>query len=139
MTERYQCDTCGACCRQLIVEVWEVDLLREPRLREACITLFKTEGDDEEPDAPAALLACGSGHPCRMLGEDNRCAIYPTRPTCCVAFEAGSEQCQDARRRAGLPLLAPVAEGASAARIPPDQRDGEAGNNASGHEEPPPR
>lgn len=27
----------------------------------------------------------------------NQCVIYPTRPNCCVALQAGDEQCQGAR------------------------------------------
>ena len=57
--------------------------------------------------AYGALLACGPSRPCGMLGSDNLCAVYPTRPNCCVAFRAGSVQCQMARDMARLPPLQP--------------------------------
>ena len=32
----YECDKCGACCRgNLLVEAYELDVLREPRLIES--------------------------------------------------------------------------------------------------------
>ncbi len=94
MPEQYQCDQCGACCRRLIIEIDHIDVVREPRLLEAAepfrLMDYETEWDQQY------LLACGSDHPCKML-DGNRCSIYPTRPNCCVGFEAGSDQCQAAR------------------------------------------
>lgn len=109
---RYECDQCGACCRQLIVEADDLDLLREPRLIEAdpyyagkpigeALTIL------EEPGR-ALTIACGSARPCRFLDDDSRCTIYPTRPNECVAMQAGDEQCQRAREMAELPRLEPV-------------------------------
>jgi Fe-S-cluster containining protein len=119
--DRYECDGCGACCRHMIIEIEDVDVVREPRLKEVAKP-FATEpgmihvdhnGDEYVPIEPGweagAMLACGSSMPCGMLAADNRCSIYPTRPNCCVAFRAGSEQCQDCRTMAKLPPLAPVA------------------------------
>lgn len=51
---------------------------------------------------------CGANMPCKMLGSDNRCTVYPTRPNVCVGFRAGDEQCQGARRMAVLSELLPV-------------------------------
>jgi Fe-S-cluster containining protein len=116
----YECDGCGACCRHLIIEIDELDIAREPRLKEVAKAFKAMEGaeyaDDEGlgPLAPGweagAMLACGSSMPCGMLDAGNRCTIYPTRPNCCVAFQAGSEQCQEARSSAKLPPLAAIAE-----------------------------
>ncbi|MGD9644290.1 MAG: YkgJ family cysteine cluster protein [Pirellulales bacterium] len=117
---RYDCDQCGACCRALIVEIDELDFVREPKLL-TTVTPFKTHpdevfvDDDDQPVAPlipgyqaGGMLACGSARPCPMIDEANRCTIYATRPTVCLAFRAGSEQCQMARRMIGLPELVPL-------------------------------
>ena len=112
---RFECDQCGACCRQLIIEIQHLDVVREPRLLDhakLCDGHGKiTYEDDWEK---IYMLACGETHPCSFLGADNRCAIYPTRPNCCVGMQAGDEQCQDARAMAGLPALAPTTEGGGA-------------------------
>jgi Fe-S-cluster containining protein len=116
---KYECDQCGACCRHLIIEIDELDLIREPRLigkAEAFkvpegMALIDDEGDETEEIVPGygagAMLACGSSKPCPML-DGNRCGIYPTRPNVCVAFKAGTEQCQQARESAGLQPLLPL-------------------------------
>ena len=95
-----ECDRCGLCCRDLIVEIGHVDVVREPKLRTAIIEAHAAGPDDWE--AEYILCAC---KPCPMLGADNLCTIYPTRPNVCVAFEAGSEQCRELRERRGLPPL----------------------------------
>lgn len=69
----------------MIVEIYEFDIWREPKLKDA-IDPFKDDSDY------AGLLACGKSKPCAFL-KDNKCEIYPTRPTCCVAFEPGDDQC----------------------------------------------
>lgn len=108
----YECDKCGACCKgNLIVEADEIDVLREPRLIEAdryyaplgvpkTLELLRT-------DAGRALtISCGQA--CKFLGQENLCSIHPTRPNVCVGFQAGDEQCQEARAAEGLPPLLPV-------------------------------
>jgi Fe-S-cluster containining protein len=110
----YQCDKCGACCRQFIVEIDWIDVLREPKLKEVSkpfkvppgMVLQDDDGPIENPDPyMAGALLCNALKPCQMLGEDNLCKIYPTRPNCCVGLEAGDRQCQEARQRSGLPPL----------------------------------
>ena len=101
---RYECDKCGACCKgTLIVEVDDFDVIREPRLIDAdahhrgkSVEQMVTEIQN---DGKAVILACVT--PCPFLGPDNHCSIYPTRPNCCVAMQAGDEQCQEARAEAG--------------------------------------
>ncbi len=39
---------------------------------------------------------------CPFLKEDLLCRIYETRPDVCRRFEAGSEQCIEARKRIGI-------------------------------------
>jgi Fe-S-cluster containining protein len=103
-TSRYECDLCGACCRgTLIVEAYYLDALREPRILDADVTGRKVALDDLDDECRCVLLAAGL--PCRFLGDDSRCTIYPTRPNTCVGFEAGDEQCQEARSQLGLPPL----------------------------------
>lgn len=103
----FECDQCGACCRKLIVEIVEADVVREPRLREVARPIRKAAyvmfGDEEPPDY---MLTCGK--PCPML-NGNQCSIHDTKPHVCAAFSAGSEQCQDARAADGLPPLVPLA------------------------------
>jgi Fe-S-cluster containining protein len=118
----YICEpNCGACCQYAIVEIDELDIAREPRLKEVCQPFksdFESDYTDEQtgenlgPLVPkwenGGMLACGGNHPCKMLTPDKRCDIYPTRPNCCVAFRAGSELCQQSRESAGLPRLKPA-------------------------------
>lgn len=101
----YECDRCGACCKTFIVEAEYVDAVREPRLFEIApvdLTLLR-EGSH------AIMLGCrkevGSPLVCQFFDEMSGCGIYPTRPNACVAFEAGSEQCQYARHRHGMDVL----------------------------------
>lgn len=111
MNEKYECDKCGACCNgQLIVEADWVDLSRVPRLLEADRhragwTLDEAFADLEEP-GKAMILAVGCR--CPFLDGDNHYEIHPTRPTVCVGLQAGDEQCQAARKEAGLEPLKPV-------------------------------
>lgn len=107
----YECDKCGACCQGIpFVETDDLDVLREPQLIDAdphhrgkavaqIVEEIRTQGK-------AVIIALGL--PCMFLGVDNQCTIYPTRPNCCVGLEAGDEQCQEARLRAGLEPLEPT-------------------------------
>ena len=108
MAERYECDGCGECCRRKLVDVFEEDVLREPRVGEQMSPLREPGLDGE-----IGYLNCGSGGSCFFLDGENRCSIYPTRPVVCVLFPAGSDQCQEVRREAGLPLLEPKADESS--------------------------
>src|SRR4051812_20657365 len=118
MADKYECDKCGACCKELIIEIGWIDVLREPKLREASEPFRFPPGEvpldendepipDPDPYMAGAMLACGHQLPCPLLGADNLCTIYPTRPTVCVGMQAGDEQCQQSRGMAGLPPLLP--------------------------------
>ncbi len=113
---KYECDCCGACCKgHLIVEADELDLLREPRLIEsdpywAMKSHSQAFAELQGDVGKALIIACGAERPCKFLGADDRCTIYPTRPNDCVAMQAGDEQCQMAREAAGLPPLLPIGE-----------------------------
>ena len=109
---KYACDRCGACCLgHLLVEADLVDLLREPRLltadQERLGWSFDAAVRDLE-DEDRSLLVAG-GIRCPFLGAENRCSVYPTRPTACVAMQAGGEQCQQVRHEAGLSVLQSLA------------------------------
>jgi Fe-S-cluster containining protein len=110
--ESFECDRCGACCRgHLIVEAELLDVMREPRLLEADPRYAgkSAEAAVSELDefGRCLLLACGQ-RTCALLEVDGSCGIYPTRPNACVAMQAGDEQCQYARRAAGLEPLRPA-------------------------------
>lgn len=96
------CDNCGLCCSKLIIEIEHIDVVREPKL------LPIVEQMDVMEDSPwdrQYLLACGSGMPCKMLGEDKKCQIYPTRPNTCIGFEVGCDKCNELREDYGLPPI----------------------------------
>ena len=105
----YECDKCGACCRQLIVEADDIDLMREPQLLYADRDFVANYGPDEAIEAlqeEGRCLIIAGGKRCYFL-EENQCSIYPTRPNACVAMQAGDEQCQQTRREEGLWQLMP--------------------------------
>lgn len=106
----FECDRCGACCEQLIIEAELSDAIREPRIAKECDLL---DGRGRLPLADAKFsIACGKSAPCPFASRDaaglHTCGIYPTRPHECVVFQAGSEKCQRSRREVGLPELKPV-------------------------------
>lgn len=110
MTERYECDQCGACCNgTLIVEASWLDLEREPKIKDSDPFYVDKTLDETRSmladEMRVIVMVCGSSRPCSMLGENQQCQIYPTRPNVCVAMEAGSEQCQEARQQMGLSRL----------------------------------
>jgi len=105
------CDQCGACCKgHLIVEAYELDVLREPNLATADISERTREHAHEtlmaDLQEEGRCLVIAAGEECKFLRGDNTCAIYPSRPNVCVGLQAGDEQCQEARREEGLPPLA---------------------------------
>lgn len=103
MNQTFECDGCGACCRTKLVDVYEVDLLREPRLGRHMLPV--RDGLDGE----IGYLNCLAEQRCPFLDNENRCSVYLQRPTVCVLFPAGGEECQEARKSIGLPPLEPAA------------------------------
>ena len=104
------CDQCGACCRTFPIFASAADADREPRLSAETRRL---------PDHLATHAWRFQLYPlpfhdgCPFLDRRQRCGVYPTRPTACRSFAAGSDQCQEARRRDGLPPLGPPPPGAA--------------------------
>ena len=122
MNPQFVCDHCGACCQgHLIVETTALDVMREPKLIDADPHYTGLSRDEVltqlDSEWRALIIACGTERPCIYLGSDKRCTIYPTRPNACVGLQPGDDQCQYARRAAGLPPLEPVAE----CQIAPDE------------------
>jgi Fe-S-cluster containining protein len=96
------CDKCGACCQTFPVLVSEADAVREPRVKECGLELpefLKRPGWDFKLHPLPFLEGC-----C-FLGENKLCTVYETRPDVCRKFEAGTEECAEARARVGLPPL----------------------------------
>lgn len=72
----YECDQCGACCRFPIIEIAELDLVREPRLIEHVepfripldLVLEDDDGNEVEEEMQGyglgGILAAGAGMPC---------------------------------------------------------------------------
>ena len=97
--EIYDCENCGACCRCFPIFASEADAVREPAIRR--------ETRNVEPHLASERKAYLM-HPlpfleqCAFLKEDQLCRIYATRPSVCRRFEAGSDQCKEARERFGI-------------------------------------
>lgn len=101
----FECDGCGACCRTFPVFASRADAAREPRI--------SAEGQSlpehlSTPEWTYRLFPLPFLQTCGFLDTENRCTIYATRPDNCRTFAAGSDQCQEARRRTGILPLLPV-------------------------------
>jgi Fe-S-cluster containining protein len=117
----YMCDCCGACCQgHLIVEAYDIDLIREPQLASA--DLSRTDWSaarvmaDLQQDGRCLVIA--GGRACPFLDRHCLCSIYPTRPNVCVAMEAGDEECQMARSQAGLAPLEAIVTSETPPNVP---------------------
>lgn len=85
----HECKQCGRCCKMMILEIWGLDIDREPKLAAHATLQIDTE------DEPEAYRGYYLPSPCPMLTADNKCSIYATRPTMCVAFGKGESGCGD--------------------------------------------
>jgi len=95
----YDCTNCGACCRCYPIFASTKDAQREPRIQTETRLLeehLQTE-DKAYQMYPLPFLEA-----CAFLKADQLCQIYETRPDVCRRFEAGSEQCIEARKRKGI-------------------------------------
>lgn len=97
------CQSCGACCACFRVDfsVHEVDDEggRVPAGLAVEVTdgLRRLRGTDHSPPRCAALTG--------RIGQRVACGIYEWRPSPCREFAEGSDACERARRRHGLPPL----------------------------------
>ncbi len=98
------CDNCGLCCTKLIIEIEQIDVVREPKLL-PIVRLLNPDSHRNSLWENKYILADGSAMPCGMLTDDKKCSIYPTRPNTCVGFEVGCDKCNELREDYGLPPL----------------------------------
>ncbi|MBN8550973.1 MAG: YkgJ family cysteine cluster protein [Deltaproteobacteria bacterium] len=96
------CDKCGACCRTYPVQVSLADAEREPRIFDAGLVIPGWLRSKEHHFQLHPLPFLDS---CTFLDASSCCRIYNSRPQVCRAFEAGSPECAEARRRCGLKPL----------------------------------
>ena len=97
------CTQCGVCCASFRVD-FSVQELNEQGgtvpdglAVEVNATIARMRGTDHVPSRCAALTG--------KLGHQVACGIYEWRPSPCREFEEGSDACQRARQRHGLPAL----------------------------------
>jgi uncharacterized protein len=99
----HPCLTCGACCASFRVDfaVYEMEEMGGRVPSGLAVELngntCRMRGTDHVPVRCAALTG--------KVGERAACGIYEWRPSPCREFEAGSDQCQRARARHGIPPL----------------------------------
>jgi len=99
---KVECDKCGACCQTFPVLVSLSDAMREPRIKQCAIELPEHL---KQPSWDFKLHPLPFHRGCCFLGGDDLCTVYETRPDVCRTFEAGTEECAEARARLGLPPL----------------------------------
>jgi Fe-S-cluster containining protein len=99
----FECDGCGACCRTFPIFADAADAAREPRVEREGRRLLDHL---QTPRWMYQLFPLPFHKRCCFLHSDDRCTVYPTRPAVCREFAAGSDQCQEARRRQGFSELA---------------------------------
>ena len=85
--KEFECQRCGKCCNTLKLEIVEIDLIREPRLRAVAKPISI---NNENPFENTYLL------PSPCVFYNNKCMIHDTRPNLCVAF---SEKCLNKKKR----------------------------------------
>ena len=99
----HPCLTCGACCASFRVD-FAVDEMQhqggsvpDGLAVEVTARTCRMRGTDHVPARCAALTG--------QVGTRAACGIYEWRPSPCREFAAGSDACQRARARHGLPPL----------------------------------
>ena len=97
------CTQCGVCCASFRVDFAVQELneqggtVPDGLAVEVNATIARMRGTDHVPSRCAALTG--------KLGQQVACGIYEWRPSPCREFEEGSDACQRARQRHGLPAL----------------------------------
>ncbi|MFM2112093.1 MAG: hypothetical protein RLZZ271_753 [Pseudomonadota bacterium] len=98
-----QCQSCGACCANFRVDfaVYEMEGMGgnvpEGLAVEVNGSTMRMRGTDHVPIRCAALTG--------KLGEKIGCGIYEWRPSPCREFEEGSDACNRARAKHGMPPI----------------------------------
>ena len=97
------CQQCGACCASFRVDfsVHELDdqggRVPSGLAVEVNDAICRMRGTDHARPRCAALVG--------TIGQKVSCGIYEWRPNPCHELEAGSDACERARARHGLPAL----------------------------------
>ena len=75
----FECDCCGACCNgHLIVEAYDLDVWREPKLASANLGKHWAELTQQElmaeleQEGKCLIIACGDDHPYQEARPDLR-------------------------------------------------------------------
>jgi Fe-S-cluster containining protein len=103
------CLTCGACCASPFVGEGYIrlSLEEEERLGRLGLPVLEVVPDPQDRIVMLGTKRNAQGiHVCVALtgkvGKKVACSIYEGRPELCRRFEAGSPECRQARRAAGL-------------------------------------
>lgn len=94
----FDCLKCGACCATFDVLLQGDD---EDRFERKAELLALTVGYTRLATLPLRFMQRDDAGRCVALSGalgDCRCTIYEHRPALCRAFEAGSDDCREARR-----------------------------------------
>lgn len=97
------CTSCGACCTYFRVEfsVYEMDFaggkVPTELAEEVNGNTWRMQGTGTVPIRCTALTG--------TVGQQVGCGIYPLRPAPCHDLQEGSEGCNRARAKLGLPAL----------------------------------
>ena len=102
MSASKQCDRCGACCKTFPVFASRDDAEIEPLISLRGCLIAEWERSDERL---YQIHPLPFNRACAFLSEKSLCEIYGTRPGTCRRFEAGSDQCAEARKRMNLAPL----------------------------------
>lgn len=97
-----ECDRCGACCKTFPILVSIGDATRQPAIVERSRRLPEWQRTEEWEYQLYPLPFLDA---CPFLNSHSCCSVYDTRPEPCRRFEAGSQDCAEARQRIGLTPL----------------------------------
>ena len=108
MSSPPDCLTCGACCLSPLGGEGYIRLNadEENRLARRGLPVLEVLADPQDRIVLLGTKSNRNGRVCvaltGRLGKQVACTIYPDRPELCRQFEAGSPECRQARRAAGL-------------------------------------
>ena len=109
MASSPDCLTCGACCVSPFVGEGYIrlDVEEEERLGRKGLPVLEVVPDPHDRIVLLGTKRNGQGtRVCMALtgrvGKQVACSIYEDRPSLCRQFEAGSPECHQARRAAGV-------------------------------------
>ena len=111
MSEKFDCQACGACClssswgsgREVFVDVSDEDAERIEAKKPGLLVPLRPQGWYFNPNRFAMRIKNDAHGRCAALrgrvGEKVSCTVYKVRPEACRTFEPGSDECLDARAR----------------------------------------